>query len=326
MQALVTGASGFIGSALVDRLLQLGVRVRCLVRPSSNLRWLKNLPVDYVYDDLTSPGALPQAVAGMDVVYHLAGVIRASRRSGYIKGNYQATLDLLEASEKYGPAHQKVVFVSSLAAAGPGGPGAALTEGDEPRPISIYGKSKLWAEQAVLAFSQRRPGTIIRPPVVYGPRDQDLYVLFKSIQRGVHLIPGRGRQQLSLVHVDDLLQGILLAAASDRANGRIYYISGDEPANWKTLGGILAQVLNRRAVPIHVPFWFMKCVSLAGTAVSQVTNRPVLLNLDKLREARQSRWLCSNQRAKDELGFRPAIGIREGLAATASWYKRVGWL
>lgn len=326
MKALVTGGTGFIGSALVERLLEAGTQVRCLVRPSSNRQWLANLPVEFVSGEFSHPGALATAVAGADCVFHVAGVTRAPRRAGYFEGNYLTTLKLLQACEESGPQRQKLVFVSSLAAAGPSGPTGILTEEAEPRPVSAYGESKLMAEKAVLAFGRHRPAVIIRPPPVYGPRDRDTHILFKSIQRGFYLMPGGGTQKVSLVHVQDLTAGILLAARSDRANGRIYYISGEGCYDWKTIGELLAQVLGRRPLTICVPLGLMQLASFCFAVACRVKGKPTLLNPDKMREVRQANWLCSHQRAQEELGFRPAIGLREGLAATAAWYKEFGWL
>jgi len=169
MRALVTGASGFIGSNLVDRLLPEGVSVKCLVRRRSNLAWLKHLPVTLVTGDFQEPASLAPAVADTEVVFHVAGATRAPRRALYFRGNFEATRNLLRACENYGPADQKFILISSLAAAGPS-EGVPLTEDQPPRPVSAYGESKLWAERAVLEFSQKRPATIIRPPAVYGPR------------------------------------------------------------------------------------------------------------------------------------------------------------
>ncbi|RJR33206.1 MAG: NAD-dependent epimerase/dehydratase family protein, partial [Deltaproteobacteria bacterium] len=320
-----TGASGFIGSNLVDRLLAEGVAVKCLVRGRSNLAWLKDLPVTLVAGDFRDPDSLARAVSDTDWVFHVAGATRAHRRAGYFRANFEATRNLLHACEKHGPRDQKFIFISSLAAAGPSS-GAPLTEDQEPRPVSAYGESKLRAERAVLEFSQHRSATIIRPPAVYGPRDRDTFLLIKSINRGLHVIPGRDVQKVSLAHVHDLVTGILLAAASDQSRGRIYYICGEGHHDWRTIGAYIGQALGRRFLTLKIPWWLVRLAAAGGSMVSQFTPAPTLLSLDKLRDIRQTLWLCSNERAKAEIGFKPAMDLPNGLADAAAWYKKAGWL
>ncbi len=325
MRALVTGASGFIGSNLVDRLLAEGARVKCLVRPHSNLTWLSSQHLTLVPGDFHAPASLAPAVVDVDVVFHVAGATRAARRAGYFHGNLEATCNLLQACQEYGPEDQKVLFVSSLAAAGPS-PGYPLTEDLEPHPVSAYGESKLAAERAVLKFGRTRPAIVIRPPAVYGPRDRATLMLFKSVRRGLHVIPGLSAQKVSLVHVHDLVTGILLAMRSEQAPGRVYYICGEGHYDWQTVGEYLGRALEQRFGTLRVPWGVMRLVALGGSLASQFTRRPTLLSLDKLRDIRQSNWLCSNERAKAEIGFQPAIDLLTGLATTSAWYKKMGWL
>lgn len=325
MRALVTGGSGFIGSNLVDRLLAEGVQVKCLVRPRTNLNWLGSQNLTLVSGDFQDPASLATAVEDADVVFHVAGVTRGARRADYFRGNLEATCNLLQACQEYGPEDQKILFVSSLAAAGPS-PEAPLTEDLEPRPVSAYGESKLAAERAVLQFGRTRPVIVIRPPVVYGPRDRDTLMLFKSVQKRLHVIPGRGTQKVSLVHVHDLVTGIWQAVQSEHAIGRVYYICGEGHFDWQTVGGYLGRVLNRRYGTIFVPWGVMRLVALGGSLASQFTRSPTLMSLDKLRDIRQSYWLCSHARARDEIGFQPEIDLLTGLKTTAEWYKKLGWL
>ncbi|MFZ5453365.1 MAG: NAD-dependent epimerase/dehydratase family protein [Thermodesulfobacteriota bacterium] len=325
MRALVTGASGFIGSNLVDRLLAAGAAVKCLVRRGSNLIWLKNLPVTLVTGDFQDPASLAPAVADTEVVFHVAGATRARDRAAFFRANFEATLNLLQACEHYGPPEQKFVLISSLSAAGPSS-GAPLSEDQEPQPVSAYGASKLAAEKAVLEYSQSRGATIIRPPVVYGPRDRDTFLLIKSINRGLHVIPGGPGQKVSLAHVHDLVTGILLAAASPRSQGRIYFICGEGHYDWRTIGEYTGRALGKRYLTFYVPWWLMRLVALGGSLTSQFTSTPTLMSLDKLRDIRQAQWLCSNARAKAEIGFQPSMDLLTGLADAAAWYKAAGWL
>ncbi|MBN2356372.1 NAD(P)-dependent oxidoreductase [candidate division KSB1 bacterium] len=325
MKALVTGSNGFIGSALVERLLKNGIEVNCLVRRTSDLTYLQNLPVKLSYADLRDASTLRAVVEDIDMVYHLAGVTKARNREAYLQGNYVSTLNLLQACDQYSAADLKFVFVSSLAAAGPSSADKPLKETDAANPISVYGESKLRAEEAVVQYAKHHFASIIRPPVVYGPRDRDVFVYFKSVQKGLILLLGKGTQPVSLVHVDDLVEGILLASTTV-ANGKIYYISGDGTYNWQIIGRSIAAALAKKPLTLRVPLWLLKLTAFMSVSAAKLANKPALLNWDKVAEMKQAAWLCSNERAKKELGYKPQIDLSTGIQRTAAWYKSMGWL
>lgn len=325
MKALVTGSNGFIGSTLVEKLLQQGHQVTCLVRRQSNLTWLQNLPVTYVYASLSSGQGLEQAVAGMDWIFHLAGVTKARDRQGYVDGNVTITTRLLQACRTL-PALKKFVYVSSQAAAGPSLAGIPLSEADEPQPISIYGECKLAAEKEVLSLSGELPVVVLRPPSVYGPRDRDILVYFQNVNRGLVLVLGKGDQRISLVHVSDLVDGIMLAAEKPASDGQVLFLSGDGYYDWNTIGREIAQAMEKKTITIRTPLWLLYAVSWVGRAVAQVTGRPALLNADKVREMVQPSWMCSNQSAKHMLGFAPRYTLTQGVRQTGDWYRENGWL
>ncbi|HNW59971.1 MAG TPA: NAD-dependent epimerase/dehydratase family protein [bacterium] len=325
MKVLVTGSNGFIGSALVERLIAAGHEVRCLVRRTSDLTWLQGLPVEYVEADLNDAQDLGRIVRGAERIYHLAGVTKSRDAAGYLQGNYQTTVQLLEACRACGRPDLRFVYVSSQAAAGPSG-AAAVEEEDPPRPISLYGRAKLRAEEAVTAYAQEHFATIVRPPSVYGPRDRDIFVYFKAVALGVLLLPGDGGQQISLVHVDDLVDGIILAGETGQARGRVYFLSADDPSDWRSFGAAIADALHKKPLVLRVPLFLMPPVAFFSMLGGRVTGKPALLNRDKVAEMRQPGWVCSNARARRELGFRPRIGLEAGVAATAAWYRKMGWL
>ncbi|NLP11554.1 NAD-dependent epimerase/dehydratase family protein [bacterium] len=325
MKALVTGSNGFIGSTLVEKLLHQGHQVTCLVRRQSNLAWLQNLPVAYSYASLSNGEGLEEAVAGMDWIFHLAGVTKARDRQGYVEGNVTITKRLLQAC-RLQQGLKKFVYVSSQAAAGPSLSGIPLTEADEPHPISIYGECKLAAEKEVLNLSRELPVVVLRPPSVYGPRDRDILVYFQNVNRGLVLVLGKGDPQISLVHVSDLVDGIILAAEQPTSNGKVFFISGDGYYDWNTIGREIAQAMERKTITIRTPVWLLYSVSWIARAMAQVTGKPALLNADKVREMVQPGWMCSNQSAKQELGFAPQYTLAQGVRQTGRWYRENGWL
>lgn len=326
MKALVTGASGFIGSHLAERLVREGWGVRCLLRTTSSPVWLRGLPIEMFTDDLVTPADLSHAVNGVDVVFHVAGVTKACCEREYYDGNVRATANLLDVCLRRGSDHVRFIHVSSLSAAGPAPEGRPRIEEDTPRPVSWYGRSKLLAEEALKGAKRHIAATIIRPPIVYGPRDGDVFHYFQSVSMGFHPVPGKGLQRIMFVHVNDLVEGILLAASSDRAVGRTYFITGHEDFNWLEVGDMLREALRCRAITLPMPEGFMRLLGACGSLLSKFTGRALVLNADKMREGVQANWLCSNRKALDELGFRPRVGVREGMASCASWYRQAGWL
>jgi len=326
MKALVTGSNGFIGSRLVEELVQRGDQVRCLVRKTSNLRWIQDLDVEFIYGELLDESSLVPAVGGADCIFHLAGVTKARDREGYFSGNYQGTVNLLSASKNYGSEDQKFIFVSSLAAAGPAPSCTALKEDDPARPISYYGEAKLAAEKAVLEYADIRPVVVIRPPAVFGPRDADVYEIFRIISKGVKPILGGRNRLASLVHVHDLVRGVILSADYKEANGQIFYICNDSYYDWQIITQEIVKALDKRVITFRVPIVFLDIVSLFSELIANLTSKPALFNQERVKEYKQPYWICDNSKAKEMLGFAPQLSLSEGISNTVAWYRDNGWL
>jgi nucleoside-diphosphate-sugar epimerase len=315
---LVTGASGFIGGHVVEHLRSLGRPVRCLVRRTSSLRYLSG--ADLAFADLASGEGLLEALAGVDCVIHLAGVTKALRARDYYTGNAGATASLVRAMAGH-PA--RLVHVSSLAAAGPSPDGIPLDEDAPPAPFTHYGKSKLEAER----IARRLPGAVIvRPPVVYGPRDGDVFRLLQSISKGLVLEISGGDRWFSAIYVKDLAEGLAAAASTPAAAGRTYYLTHPKPLTWAEFGGTAAAVMNRYPRILRVPRGVARAVGFGAEFWSFLTRRPGIISREKVSEALCTHWTCSAARASRELGFTARTGIRYGLTETLAWYKEAGWL
>ncbi|MCS7176628.1 MAG: NAD-dependent epimerase/dehydratase family protein [Candidatus Kapabacteria bacterium] len=328
MKALVTGATGFIGSHLVEALLRQGIEVRCIVRRQSNRRWLVGKPVEIVEASLTAPETLPPAVKGVDIVCHVAGVIAARSAAEFMRGNRDATVNLLQAVLRYAPSLQRFVFLSSLAAVGPARSLAEpVTETSPCQPITAYGKSKKAAEEAVLAAADRLPVTVIRPPAVYGPRDAATLPFFRAVRLGIAPLIGFQEKYLSLVYVEDLVRGILQAAASERAVGQVYFISSEEYYTWGQLTEAARVALGRRYVwRIRVPHAFILGVASIAEVAGWIMRRPPVFDLEKGWDMIQPYWICQPTKAAVELGYRQTVGLVEGMRKTVEWYREHGWL
>ncbi len=326
MRILVTGSTGFIGGFLVEELLAQGHEIVCLIRKTSSTKYLPREQVKFVQGTLESPESLARAVDGVQMVFHLAGATRVLHKDDFYRINAEGTRHLLEACSQGGKDLQRFVLVSSLAAAGPCQNGQPVTEVQAPHPVSHYGRSKLAAEQFALEYAGAFPVTIVRPPVVYGPRDQDVYAYFKQVKAGIALQLGRKPRHLSLIHVQDLVRGIVQAGFAGKAIGQTYFITNAEAKTWSELGTLISQALGKKCIRLVVPVVAASLVAAVSELMARIRKSPALLGFDKIHEMRHECWVCSGEKAARELDFRPQIAVEEGIRQTARWYERMGWL
>lgn len=322
---LVTGASGFLGSYVVEQLVDRGARVRCLVRRSSSRQFLPGRDVEFATGDVTDPPSLGAALAGVDFVFHVAGLIKTPRPEDYYRVNYLGTINLLEACRLERDRVKRVVIVSSQAAVGPSVPGHPTNETHPCAPVTPYGKSKLLAEQAALAYSDRMGITIVRPPTIYGPRDRETLVLFQVIARGVRPVLS-GASEISVIHATDLAEGIVIAAAHPAAVSQTYFLASDEIPSMDELTAAIAAALGRRASAIRLPDWTLRGAARFAETARSAGGVSLAFDRWKAEELLSRYWACSNALAKTEIGFTPRITMSRGIAETARWYTRMGWI
>lgn len=326
MKALITGATGFVGSHLADKLLEKNYEVYCLRRKTSSTKWLDGKNVTYVDGDLFSNEALEKCIKEMDYIFHVAGVVKAKTKEGFMHGNYESTKNLLEITEKVNPNIKKFIFVSSLAATGPAMTEKPADENTKPDPITTYGISKLKAEQEVLKFKDKFPVTIISPPAVFGPRDTEILIYFKTFSRGLNSVIGFDAKYLSLVYVEDLADGLILAAENNIANGQKYFLCFDKAYNWDEIGDITSKLLGKKAIKIRLPHSVIYSVGYLAELFSTFSKKPATLNLEKCKDITQLRWICTNEKAKKELGFKPKDDLEQSFKKTIDWYKEMKWI
>ena len=344
---LVTGATGFIGHRLVFLLLEQGVHVRCLVRPTSGTDRLRSWGAELRTGDVTDRESLDRAVEGVDIVYHLAGVTKALNRKLMTQVNELGSRYMAEgcAARTTPPV---LVAVSSLAAAGPCPSSRLREESDPPSPVSVYGRSKRAGELALHAWAHQVPITVVRPPIVFGEGDTDMLAMIRPVVRfRFHAVPGFTAQRFSLIHVDDLARGLILAAKHGQRLRKAscsvvadapsddqtydstgyYFLAHDEHPTYAELGHRIARAAGMRGV---LAMRFPRALTWVAGATGEITGRwrgvPTIMNLDKAREATAGSWACSPRKATSELGFTTAASLDQRLEETIQWYFQQRWL
>lgn len=331
MRWLVTGANGFIGPTVVERILLRGDRVRALVLPGTDAAEIVALGAEVAPGDVMDGRSLEAAVEGCDAVLHLAGLTKALRVRDFYRVNAGGTANVAAACA--GARRRPVlVFVSSLTAGGPSLPDRPRREEDPPAPVSHYGRSKLEGEVAVRALSGRLEATVVRPPITYGPRDREtLPPMFRMARLGLALKCGLGERVYSLVHVEDLAEGILAAAERGRRLGPrgsegLYHFSDGGAHSWEEVCRAAAEAAGRTVRVLTLPGVTSYAVALGCVLAAQATRRPAFFGFDKMREIRRRAWTCAIERAERELGYAPRFSLGAGMRQSAEWFRAQGIL
>lgn len=328
MKVLVTGATGFIGSHVADKLLAKGYDVRCIARKTSNLRWLDGKNFEIVEASLDNPESLIKAVEGVDYVYHVAGLTFARNYEEFLKGNRDATANLISVLEKHAPNIKRFLFVSSQTVVGPAKSLYEPVDETTPRnPITSYGRSKKEAEDVVLSYKDKIPFTIVRAPAVYGPRDTAIYDIFRTVKMGLGTMVGFRDKYISLIHSEDLSRGIIEAAESEKTKDEIYFVSSEEFYTWKQLINIIAEKMNKKFVlKIRLPHFIVLTVAAISEFLGKFSDKPPVFNYEKGIDFIQDYWICSTEKAKRDFGYRQMMSIEDGMQNTIEWYKQNKWL
>lgn len=315
----ITGATGFVGSHVLDRLPR---DCACLVRDPAAAARLEAEGRRVVRGGLDDRAALDTLVAGADIVLHVAGAIAARSEDAYFAVNREGTAHVAEACRRAGV--QRLVHVSTIAVTGPASPGHPVDERTPPRPVTAYGRSKQAGEDVVRASGV--PFTIIRPPVVYGPRDRQVLRLFRMARGPVVPLLGDGSQELTLVQVADLADALLAAAASAQTLGGTYHAAHPEVVTQRALVEKIRDAVGGRARLLPLPLPVVRAALGISGLYSRVTGRRTLLNRDKAPEFLAPAWTCATDALARDAGWRARIALDQGLPEAARWYAQAGWL
>lgn len=335
MKILVTGASGFIGSFIVEEGLKRGLEVWAGVRGSSSRKFLADERVNFVELDFSSKDRLvaqlqefKAANGRWDYIVHAAGVTKCLDKKEFFKVNYEGTKNLVDALACADMQPRRFVYLSSLSIFGPlheQQPYIPIKDSDTPKPNTAYGKSKLLAEEYIMdkaAF----PYVILRPTGVYGPREHDYFQMAVSIKNHVDFAVGYKPQVITFVYVKDLVKAVYLSIESDVEN-RCYFVSEPQGYNSRAFSDLIQRELGiKRVLHIKAPVWVLKLISVCAEWISHLSGKPSTLNSDKYKIMKQRNWLCDTAPIENELGFKADYPLEAGVKEMVKWYKKEKWL
>jgi dihydroflavonol-4-reductase len=326
LTAFVTGANGFVGSHLVRALIGHGHTVRALVRPNADRSRVHDLPLEWVTGDLDDHAALEQGCQGAQWIIHVAGRTKAPDFESYRHANATGTANVLAAALKAGPQLERFVYVSSLAVGGPSTNGHPRQETDPEAPITPYGQSKLEGEKLVRDHADRLPITVIRPPAVYGPGDTMTLPLFQAVKWHLKPIFGSQPARVTMVHINDLVDGLYLAAAAKEAVGEVFYIAETTEYDLSEVWNIIQAALDTWAVRVPIPRPALISLATVCEWAGKVGGFTPKLNRAKARDLLQKDWTCSSAKAARLLGYESRVPFARGARQTIEWYRAMGWL
>lgn len=327
---MITGASGFIGSFLVEEALNRGFTVWAAVRRSSSRRYLQDSRINFIELDLSSEQRLTEQLSdhSFDYVVHAAGLTKSTRPEDFYNVNAAGTVNLVNALKATSKSLRRFVFISSLSVLGPvreTQPYEEIKSTDTPRPNTLYGQSKAKAEQ-FLETQTALPWITLRLTGVYGPRERDYYLMFKSIKNHIDFAVGYQPQAITFVYVKDVVEAALLALEHGTVHSS-YIISDGDTYSSRTFSDLIKRELGVKfLLRIKAPLWLLRVITTAGQCWGKITGHMPVLNHDKFNILSQRNWRCDTTPARHDLGYEPKYKLDRGVAETAHWYKQEGWI
>ncbi len=336
---LITGASGFIGSFIVEEALNRGFETWAAVRKSSSKAFLQDERIHFIELNLSSEAELKQQLKDIqfDYVVHAAGVTKCLHKEDFFRINTEGTKNLVRALLDLQMPLKRFVYISSLSIMGAireEQPYKEIRERDKAMPNTAYGKSKLEAEQWLVSLNKELekknekllPYVILRPTGVYGPRERDYFMMAKSIQSHTDFAVGFKQQDITFVYVTDVVQAVFLAMEKGQT-GRCYFLSDGEVYQSSTFSDLIRKELgNPWWIRITAPLWLLRIITFCGEYMGHITGKVTALNNDKYNIMKQRNWRCDINPARQELGYEPQVKLEEGVRRSIAWYKKNKWL
>ncbi len=328
MNIFITGANGFVGSTLTSELFKEGHRLKCLVRKTSNLRWIEHLTnqsnVELVFGDLQYDIDLQDALSDIDLIIHCAASTLAVNKEKYFQANVETTKRLADYAKLHCKNLKRFIFLSSQAASGASSSEKPKTETDEDKPLSLYGLSKLEAEKQLKQYTEDFPITILRPPTIYGPKDVAFLQVFEMLKYNVLFTIGNGKSYVNMIFVDDVVNAIK-TVFNEQDNFSLYYITDGNIYSWDDVSRILMEIISNKALRIKMPVLLAKFFMIFPMLISKIIKKPFLIQ-QRIKEMSSKYLICSDALIREKLGYKPQTFLKEGLKITYRWYKENNWL
>jgi nucleoside-diphosphate-sugar epimerase len=326
-KVLVTGVGGFIGSHLAEALIKKGYKVVGLLAPEEDSPWIKNIDAAFIYGDITDKNSLYKAVESIDgitCIYHLASLLGESTSEKIYQTNFEGTKNLVDVCLDLGTKLNRFLFASSVAAIGPAQNKEIFDEEARCKPVSDYGRSKLLAEQFLSSVKTRLPITIVRLPLVYGPRNfWGFFYLYQVVSKGIRI--DIGQAETTVGFVTDIVNGIILASESHIAVGKTYHLGEDKAYSSNEVMNIIAKALEKKTVKLKVPFSLLNLTALLFELYAEITGTKSVFQRKAVTDYFKHRyWRVDVSKAKREFGFEAKVPFETGAKITADWYKKEG--
>jgi len=318
---VITGANGFIGSHLAEYMSSKGFSVHCIVRETSNLRWLENKGFIFHKCGLTNVDDLKYAFKDAKYIFHLAGTVSALKYEDYIYGNVELTKNVLEAANSLEKKPEKILITSSLAVAGPTTKDKPLKESDGFNAIVQYGKAKVEQEKLCAEYFDDLNITIARPSPITGTRETEMFEFIKSINNGIFPKVGFNEKYVNIIDISDLLDAFYKMVKSEKTSGKAYFLCSEKAYSWSEIAAISAKLLKKKPFTLALPHFIICIAGFFSGLYGKIIAKPQTFDYEKAKEGVQEAWLGSVEKAKKDFGFQQKTTLIEGLKEAIDWYK-----
>ena len=330
IKVFITGASGFVGSHLVEKAKEIGWEVHAAVRSSSKIDSIKSFVDKFVEINLDDVEALKSHFIKeqYDYVIHAAALTKSKTEAEMFRVNVGVTEKLIEAAFQDENKIKRFVYVSSLAAIGPiGYQSTTQIDEDTPyNPLTVYGRSKRASELNIKERFADKPISVFRPTAVYGPREKDLFILFDTLNKGLDPYIGANPQKLSFIYVKDLVDVLLKGCIKEQNGLQFYNISDGRVYSKYAMADVFRKTFTKKAFRIHIPYALVSVIARVSQFLYRNSSKTPVIYPERLGELTAENWSCNIKKSKDVLGFDPQYDLDKGLTATLLWYKDNNWL